>query len=195
MRRFLFIALLALMIAATGGCAQRKIAATPEQPSVTGQTQPDTKAADKQKTTPDTGTSKEAITERPLTKGLPADDQPSLKELQSKIQDVHFDFDKYDVREDGKPILKEVANLLSKNRRIKVIIEGHCDDRGTIEYNLGLGDKRAHSVREHLGSLGIPSSKIDIVSYGKEKPICTEQTEDCWAKNRRAHFVFIEESK
>lgn len=92
-------------------------------------------------------------------------------------------------------MLKEVSTILSRNKNIKVIIEGHCDERGTNEYNLGLGDRRANSAKEYLISLGIPSNKIETISYGEEKPICTEQTEDCWAKNRRAHFVFIEEGK
>lgn len=179
----------------TSGCSQRKITGVTEQPPA----QPEITKTEEKKITTDISIAKEptkeSITEKQLTKAQPSDVFPSAKELQTQIQDIHFDFDKYDIREDAKPILKEVSTILLKNKNIKVIIEGHCDERGTNEYNLGLGDRRANSTKEHLISLGIPSSKIETISYGEEKPICTEQTEECWAKNRRAHFVFIEEGK
>lgn len=93
------------------------------------------------------------------------------------------------------PTLKKVASYLQKYPKLRVIIEGHCDERGTNEYNFALGQKRADSAKQYLITLGIISSRIDIISYGEEKPLCTEQNESCWQKNRRAHFVFIEEGK
>jgi peptidoglycan-associated lipoprotein len=136
---------------------------------------------------------KETITDRHLAKVEPPDIKPTVRELQARIQDVYFDFDRYDIREDAKPILREVASMLLRNNNLKVIIEGHTDERGTNEYNLGLGDMRATSVRGYLISLGISSGRIETISYGEERPACKEQTEECWAINRRAHFVLFEE--
>lgn len=118
-----------------------------------------------------------------------------IKRLQEEISDIHFDFDKYDVRQSDIPTLKKVAAALQRYPQLRVIIEGHCDERGTNEYNFALGQKRANAARQFLISLGVPSSKIDIISYGEEKPLCTEQNEACWQRNRRAHFVFIEEGR
>lgn len=192
MRRLCAAIFIVLAITLINGCAQRKIAGAPEQPPAQSEI---TKTEDK-KTTSDTTVAKElpkeSITEKQLSKAQPEDTQSSLKELQTRIQDIHFDYDKYDIKDDAKPVLKEVSAILSRNKNIKVIIEGHCDERGTNEYNLGLGDRRANSVKEFLISLGIPSGKIETISYGEEKPLCENQTEECWAKNRRAHFVFVE---
>lgn len=113
----------------------------------------------------------------------------AIKALQARLKDVHFDFDKYVVRSEDKPILKEVSDALLQNKNVRVMIEGHCDERGTNEYNLALGDKRANAVKEYLRSLGTPSGRMDSISYGEEKPLCKESTEECWAKNRRAHFA------
>ncbi len=112
-----------------------------------------------------------------------------LKELQSKIKDIHFDFDKSDIRDDAKATMKVLAGILSKNQGVKVAIEGNCDERGTEEYNIALGDKRADAAKQYLMSLGIPAARISTVSYGKDKPICTDGTEKCWNENRRDHFV------
>lgn len=133
----------------------------------------------------------EVITEKELAKVQPTDIESVIKEIQTKIKDVYFEFDRYDLSEDAKMTIREVAEFLTKNRGLKVIIEGHCDERGTNEYNLGLGDRRAQTVKNYLMSLGIPSKSIETVSYGEEKPVCNESNESCWAKNRRAHFVFI----
>jgi len=107
------------------------------------------------------------------------------------FEDVLFDFDKYDVKESYKTEMQSVAAWMTKNSSATLSIEGHCDDRGTNEYNLALGDRRAKAVKDFLISLGVPSSRIETISYGEEKQICTEQTEECWAKNRRAHFVIL----
>ena len=194
MRRLFIAALIILGIVPIIGCSQRKIAHAPEQPAA----QPEIKIEDKKTTTDSMAAKelpKESIIERQITKAQTADAQASVKELQTRIRDIHFDFDRYDIRDEAKPVMKEVASILSKNKEIKVIIEGHCDDRGTNEYNLGLGDRRAISTKEYLLSLGIPSGKIETISYGEEKSLCTEQSEECWAKNRRAHFVLVEGGK
>jgi peptidoglycan-associated lipoprotein len=105
--------------------------------------------------------------------------------------DVYFAFDKYDIDAKGKATLKKIANILSK-KNVNITVEGNCDQRGTKEYNLALGDKRANAAKQYLVSLGISSARISTVSYGKEKPVCAESTEACWAKNRRDHFVVPE---
>src|SRR5258706_2254639 len=98
---------------------------------------------------------------------------------------VHFDFDKYDVLENDKTTLQRQAAWLAKYQSVRVTVEGHCDERGTREYNLALGARRANAVKEYLVSLGVSSAPLDTISYGKERPVCSESSEDCWAQNRR----------
>lgn len=105
------------------------------------------------------------------------------------LKTVNFDFDKYDVREEDKATLQANADWLAKYPTIKVRVEGHCDERGTAQYNLALGEKRADAVKDYLVSLGISAGRLEIISYGKEKPLDPSQTEDAWAKNRRAQFL------
>jgi peptidoglycan-associated lipoprotein len=116
---------------------------------------------------------------------------PKVEEISGMFDDIHFDYDKYEIKEDARITLRAVADYLIKNPSNKVLIEGHCDERGTSEYNLGLGDKRAKTAKDYLLSLGVPSDRVDVISYGKEKPLCVEHTEGCWARNRRAHFVIL----
>ena len=106
----------------------------------------------------------------------------------AELKDVFFDFDKYDIRPGDGKILDANAAWLKSNDNL-VLIEGHCDERGTNEYNLALGERRAKSTMNYLVSQGIQASRITIISYGEERPVCTEKTEECWAKNRRAHFL------
>jgi len=113
----------------------------------------------------------------------------ATEEKASPFQDVHFDFDKSSIRDDAKQSLSAVAAYLKNNRNARVQIEGHCDERGTSEYNMALGDRRAESVRKYLASLGVQTGVLSTVSYGKEKPLDPGHNEDAWAKNRRAHFV------
>jgi peptidoglycan-associated lipoprotein len=105
------------------------------------------------------------------------------------LQPVYFDFDKSFIRSDARDILKANADWLKANPKVKIKIEGNCDDRGTIEYNQALGQRRAASAKKYLTDLGISPSRISIISYGKEKPVCTESTESCWQKNRRDDFT------
>jgi peptidoglycan-associated lipoprotein len=126
-------------------------------------------------------------------KSLVAQKTPGIEGVifESKmLKDIHFDYDKYDIRLGDAEILKENATLLTKNA-VKFQVEGHCDERGTNEYNLALGERRANSVKNYLTSLGIEPSRIVTVSYGEEKPLDPKQDEEAWAKNRRAHFVIL----
>ncbi len=109
------------------------------------------------------------------------------------LRDVHFAFDSYELDEEARTVLRENAEWLQENPREKVEIEGHCDERGTVEYNLALGAKRARAVKDYLVSLGIAADRMTTISYGEELPLCTEHNEDCWARNRRAHFVVLGE--
>lgn len=104
-------------------------------------------------------------------------------------EDIHFDFDKYNLKPAAQENLLRKAEWLRENPDVTVTIEGHCDDRGTNEYNLALGDRRAESAKAFLVNLGISASRLTTISYGEERPLCTEQTEECWAKNRRDNFV------
>jgi len=105
------------------------------------------------------------------------------------LQDVYFDYDKFVVRNDGKSVLEANAAALKSDASRKILIEGHCDERGTGDYNLVLGEKRARAVKQYLQDLGIDGSRLQITSLGKEKPFCTEHNPTCWQSNRRAHFV------
>ena len=105
------------------------------------------------------------------------------------LKDIYFDFDKYDIRQGDAEILKGSAALLAKFPNVKIQVEGHCDERGTGEYNLALGERRANSTKNYLVSLGISVNRISIISYGKERPLDPGHNEEAWTKNRRAHTV------
>ena len=109
----------------------------------------------------------------------------------SLLKDIRFDFDKYDIRPRDAEILKENAALLMKYPKVKIQVEGHCDERGTNEYNLALGERRANAAKKYLLSLGITTDQISGISYGEEKPLDTGHNEEAWAKNRRGHFIIL----
>ena len=105
------------------------------------------------------------------------------------LKDIHFNFDQYDLDSNSKQVLQQNASFLKKNPGMKVEIQGHCDERGTNNYNIALGERRAHSTKKFLVSQGIDSSRVNIISYGEEKPFCSDSNENCWLQNRRAHFM------
>ena len=109
------------------------------------------------------------------------------------LKDIHFAFDSFELDESARSGLRENGNWLKDHTRAKVEVEGHCDERGTVEYNLALGAKRARAAKDYLVTLGISSDRLTTISYGEELPLCREHTEECWAKNRRAHFVVASE--
>ncbi len=112
--------------------------------------------------------------------------------LARQVQDIHFDYDKSDIRPEDQATLQADANalktILSMDANFLVTIEGHCDERGSAEYNLALGDRRAAATKDALVAMGVPGDKLKTISYGKERPLCTDPTEECYARNRRAHF-------
>jgi peptidoglycan-associated lipoprotein len=125
------------------------------------------------------------------TPRMDADDitRKSLSEISSYLKPAFFDYDKADIRADTRDVLAANATWLKKYAGLQFTIEGHCDERGTAQYNLALGDRRANAAKDYLASLGVDASRIKTVSYGKERPFATGHDEDSWQKNRRAHFV------
>jgi peptidoglycan-associated lipoprotein len=115
--------------------------------------------------------------------------RPSEFRAVEALKDIFFDYDKYNVRPGDVRVLDANAAWLKENSNQLVLIEGHCDERGTSEYNLALGERRAKAAMGYLVSQGVQANRITIISYGKERPSCTEHNEACWAKNRRAHFL------
>ncbi|MBI5632695.1 MAG: peptidoglycan-associated lipoprotein Pal [Nitrospirae bacterium] len=188
MKKSLAAVMAIVSIIAFSGCAQKKVA-TVDQTSapVSAQTKPadrEAPAADSKKIPTESVTS----LDKDKKETVPA----YVRELQAKVQDVYFAYDKYDLSDDAIKAVKTVGDILTKNKKVKVTIEGHSDERGTNEYNLALGDRRAKVAKDYLISLGIPANRIELISYGEEKPACTESSETCWAKNRRDHFVLSE---
>ena len=116
-----------------------------------------------------------------------------IQDLLDRIQDAYFDYNKHDIRPDAQKTLVEdshtLAEILKQYPDYKLTVEGYCDERGSEEYNLALGDARAKQAKEYLVGLGIPAEQLKTVSYGKEKPVCTDHDESCWQKNRRAHIT------
>jgi peptidoglycan-associated lipoprotein len=107
------------------------------------------------------------------------------------LADVHFGYDSTEIDSSARDALSQNLGWLRQNSRAKIEIEGHADSRGTIEYNLGLGAKRAKAVKDYLSTQGVASDRISTISYGKELPLCHEENDACWARNRRAHFVIL----
>jgi peptidoglycan-associated lipoprotein len=115
--------------------------------------------------------------------------EAATMEQPSTFEDIHFDFNQAFIREDAKPVLAKIADAMKANRSASLSIEGHCDERGTAEYNLALGARRAAAAKKYLVSLGVGAGSLSTVSFGEEKPVDPGHTEEAWAKNRRAHFV------
>jgi peptidoglycan-associated lipoprotein len=154
---------------------------TVENPSATKQAQ-----AGAQKATPAAARETASSSLEALREGR----TPSTPES-SPLRDVYFDFDRYDVTGDARQTLQANAQWMKNNPSARIEIEGHCDERGTNEYNLALGARRAQAVRDYLVSLGISAERLSTISYGEEIPVCTEKNEACWQKNRRARFVIM----
>jgi len=154
------------------GCAKKAAEAPPAPPPTPPVTQP---------TTP---------TPAPTTPAPPETPTPAAPQVTAAdLEDVFFDLDSYALRDDGRAVLDRLAKRLRDAPVAALTIEGHCDERGTIEYNQALGEKRANAARDYLVSAGIPGSRLQTISYGKERPFAEGHDESAWAQNRRAHFV------
>ena len=175
------------------GCAKRPATTQASAPAPTG-TAATTGATGgaTQPAAPASPTPPAAVTPPTTASPTPAQAaRPQVKEFVAvaDLKPIYFDFDKYDIRPGDAKVLDANAQWLKSNAEQLVLIEGHCDERGTNEYNLALGERRAKSTMNYLVSQGVQASRITIISYGEERPVCTEKTEECWSKNRRAQFL------
>jgi len=140
--------------------------------------------------TPEPPTAQEPAQVAKVMPQEPEEVEITTETLEAALSDIYFDYDRFSIREDAEALLKTNAQLLTaKYAEKKIVIEGHCDERGTQSYNMVLGEARANAVKTFLEDLGISRDKLEVVSYGKDKPFCREQTEECWQENRRGHFV------
>jgi len=172
-------------------CAKKKVAAAPPPAP-----QP---VAEVSRPTPNRQPVRAAAAAAPATASMPESRFPSaatrarIDELLAKIEDAYFDYNRHSLRPDAMQALQadstELRDILKDYPGYKLTIEGHADERGSAEYNIALGDARAHAARDFLVQVGIPSDQLNMVSYGKEKPVCQEHDENCWQKNRRIHIV------
>ena len=180
---------MSVLVFALGGCAPSTAAKPDMEPSKSASTAP--AAPDKaSQGEGQRGTGRESTTPPGSLEAL-RQGQSSATPTSSPLKDVFFDFDRYDLRTDARDTLKVNAEWLKRNPAVRIEIEGHCDDRGTNEYNLALGAKRAQAAKDYLSTLGIPGERLSTISYGAEIPACKEQNENCWSQNRRARFVII----
>jgi peptidoglycan-associated lipoprotein len=174
----------------TTGCAKKKVAATTPPAATAPASTPAPQSTPAAKN--EVATSAPAAA--PQKPRYPdADTRAKLNELLARIQDAYFDYDKHALRPDAQEALsanaKTITAILRDYPDYKLTIEGHCDERGSAEYNLALGEARAQKAKEYLVNVGLPGDQLRTVSYGKERPQCSEANEDCWQKNRRAHVV------
>lgn len=173
-----------------GVACKKKVAVAPPPPV---QAAPGPKVARRPESTPARTPVAQAPAETPRSRFPDAGTVKRIEELLSRIQDAYFDYDKHMLRKDAQATLADdsraLTDILKQYPEYKLTVEGHCDERGSSEYNTALGDARANVAKEYLVSLGIPASQLETVSYGKERPVCTDSDESCWQKNRRAHIV------
>jgi peptidoglycan-associated lipoprotein len=181
-RTLTLIPLLALALVAAGGCAKKKAPATAAEMPIETERVAETPQAPAAEPTP--------APETDIWSGDLAALNAYVRE-QGLLQTVYFDFDRAELRPDARERLAGNARFLEQRPELIVAIEGHADERGTNEYNLALGDRRAESTRSYLGSLGVEGERTKAVSYGEERPECTDSAEDCWWRNRRAEFVIV----
>ena len=182
-----------LVVAMLSGCASRKIVTTVEDqsfvPGPAPQAQAPVAEAKVSPPIPPPVVKEARVAEQPIAPAPPS--QPPVPQARPipELSDIFFDFDRFVIRDDARSGLEANAGLLKSQSGVKILIEGHCDERGTSAYNLVLGERRAQAAAQYLRDLGVPSSQIQITSYGKERPFCAEHSEACWQSNRRAHFT------
>jgi peptidoglycan-associated lipoprotein len=181
---------LLMTVAVAFGCAP---AATPKpDPATSGSGSASAKSSDTVRPGNDQGGgTKESDATSSSLKAL-QEGKPPVTPASSPLKDAFFDFDSYDLSADARSVLRGNAEWLKSNPSVRVEIEGHCDERGTNEYNLALGAKRAQAARDYLVSLGLATDRLSTTSYGEEIPVCQQHSEDCWRQNRRARFVIVQ---
>jgi peptidoglycan-associated lipoprotein len=183
LRRLVSVLALGCAVAAAAAGCHKKVPQAPPAPPPA----PPTRPQDPPRPAPPL-----APTAAPAPRPLSDDEifaRKSLDELTRELSDVYFDLDKSEVRSEARSSLQKDADWMKRWTSTQVTIEGHCDSRGSSEYNLALGSRRASAVKDYLVNLGVPTNRITIVSKGKEQPFCTEENESCWQQNRRGHFM------
>ena len=186
--QLLMLTMGASLVAITSGCHKKVAAAPPPPPPpVVASNPPAPPPAPRERTA--------RVTEAPAPAPEARVEQRTSKVLAdylNKLLDAYFDYDKADLRTDARTALNnnssELRSLLKEFPNTKFVIEGNCDERGSAEYNLALGDRRAKAAEEFLVQIGVPASRLTTISYGQERPVCTDHDENCWQKNRRAHL-------
>lgn len=135
----------------------------------------------------------QTVASSPRSRMPDAATRATIQDLLNRIQDAYFDYDKHTLRPDAEVALKQdaqtLADIIKQYPDFKLTVEGHCDERGSEEYNLALGDARAKQAKEYLATLGLPADQLQLISYGKDHPVCNDHDEECWQKNRRAHIT------
>ena len=190
-RQWMLLALAAAISVASAACAKKKVAtAAPPPPTVApAPSSPQTSAPPRTPAQP--AQQQAASTAVPRVPN--AATKARIEELLARIEDAYFDYDKHDLRPDAITALQadssELRDILKDYPTYKLTIEGYCDERGSEEYNLALGDERARAARNYLTQVGIPESQLSLISYGKERPVCQDHNEACWQRNRRIHIV------
>ncbi len=184
--RKLILLIMIVAVAGLFGCAERRVVAGSDTMAST--TQESTDASDAPTEAGRIGPDGEVISEDLGTGGAGSPIGVGREISDVDFPDIHFDFDRYDIKTEYRPVLMDLSNWLISNEAV-LLIAGHADERGTNEYNLALGDRRAKATRDFLMASGVPSRKIEYISYGEERPLCTEQAESCWTRNRRSNFT------
>ncbi|HJV67040.1 MAG TPA: peptidoglycan-associated lipoprotein Pal [Geomonas sp.] len=194
MRRKIIATMVALCVGAflAGGCAKKEIVKT-EEPAPSVQKQAPAPAPETKPTTPEQQA--QPLPETPTREAVIQPEAPketaAPAELQSELQKIYFNFDSSDLSQQSRDTLSKNAELMAKNPSVKIRIEGNCDERGSDEYNLALGERRAKAARDYLVRLGVAAGRLSVISYGEEKPVDPGHDEAAWSKNRRDEFVIV----
>lgn len=187
--RILACAALSALSLTFAGCAKKVVATAPPPPAATPA--PAAAATTPAPTRPYSQPTQAAAT--PASRMPDAATRARIQELLNRIQDAYFDYNKHTLRPDAEAALKmdaqTLADIIKQYPDFKLTVEGFTDERGSDEYNLALGDARAQQTKEYLSTLGLPANQLAVISYGKDKPVCTEHDEECWQKNRRTHIT------
>lgn len=186
-RRYHTFVLWVIVVMIVSGCSGRRIVTSAEDQAF--QAAPPAPVVEETKVAPPTQPEEPEmrVEEEPIAP-VPETSLPPPVDPLSELSDVYFDFDQYAIRVDARSTLNRLADLFKSEPNQELIIEGHCDERGTSAYNLVLGERRAQAAKQYLEKHGMASSQIQTASYGKERPFCNEHTEACWQSNRRVHF-------
>lgn len=182
------VVLMAVALLATGCASKKAYTDAAEQDAAAKSKQPVAQAAPAEEATPAPATSTKSVSTTSIAEEA-ADSELLARVMKDGMLRIHFDFDQYTLGEESRSILAANAAYLSRKDSVSVLIEGHCDERGSDEYNLALGERRALAAKNYLVSLGVDEDRLSIITYGEEKPLDAGHSESSWSKNRRAEFL------